>query len=383
MDKSKINKALFVGATALMFIFTIQDDNKSSATVEDSIVLMNADTEIENGTAVFSDAGTQGIVMEEKKAEDPAYIFYGEKTMMYASRVVDLKAEPKEGSDIKSTLDKGQEVTTWGKNEEGYYRVIYSGQELYAEGGSMAADLSEVFYDCDYEAFATAGSRIYEDIYAENIISEIDKGEKIHVIGENHTDFLYISHGDLKGYINKESITTIQPGEVHIVAGEHPTTDLYVDNIYDGMLAEIPESEVTEENIIFLAKLINCEAGGQTEDGKLAVGTVVVNRLNDGYWGDTIRDVIEAKSQFSPVSSGKIYSASYTEDDYECARKVLVDGYRSFPAYVMYFQSIREGYFKDNTYCICRTENGTFPQYFSYKASDLKKYGSGTLTYQN
>ena len=145
----------------------------------------------------------------------------------------------------------------------------------------------------------------------------------------------------------------------------------------DGILSVVAESEKTEENIILLAKLIHCEAGGQVMEGKLAVATVVVNRAFDGNMGNTIKSVIERPNQFTPVSKSSFQNTKYTESDYEAARKVLLDGYRSFPAYVMYFQSRRKGYFGgQSTYSTCYNANKTSPQYFSYKPSDAVKYAN-------
>lgn len=54
-----------------------------------------------------------------------------------------------------------------------------------------------------------------------------------------------------------------------------------------------------------LANLIYCEAGGEIYAGKLAVGAVVINRLLNGAFPNTIYGVIYQKNQFSPVGSGR------------------------------------------------------------------------------
>ena len=48
-----------------------------------------------------------------------------------------------------------------------------------------------------------------------------------------------------------------------------------------------------------LAKNIYYEAGIEKESGKYAVAQVTVNRLNSGRWGDSLCEVVHAKSQFS------------------------------------------------------------------------------------
>ena len=80
--------------------------------------------------------------------------------------------------------------------------------------------------------------------------------------------------------------------------------------------AETAEPETTQnqaveasvDDVTLLANLIWCEAGGESYDGQLAVGAVVVNRLNAGY-ASSISGVIYQPYQFGPASSGKLASA--------------------------------------------------------------------------
>jgi hypothetical protein len=56
---------------------------------------------------------------------------------------------------------------------------------------------------------------------------------------------------------------------------------------------------------VILAMMIQAEAGNQGTEGKLAVGAVIVNRMQNG-WGDgTLQGVIFAKGQFQPVMKGQ------------------------------------------------------------------------------
>lgn len=61
----------------------------------------------------------------------------------------------------------------------------------------------------------------------------------------------------------------------------------------------------SENDIAMLAALIECEAGGESYEGKLAVGSVVINRIRSSYFPNTLVEVIYAPGQFSPVASGR------------------------------------------------------------------------------
>ena len=55
-----------------------------------------------------------------------------------------------------------------------------------------------------------------------------------------------------------------------------------------------------------MASIINCEAGSEPYQGKLAVGIVVMNRVKSKEIPNTIKKVIYQKGQFSPVRNGSL-----------------------------------------------------------------------------
>lgn len=61
----------------------------------------------------------------------------------------------------------------------------------------------------------------------------------------------------------------------------------------------------TEHELAMLAAIIECEAGNQPYEGMLAVGSVVINRVANPRFADTIEGVLYAPYQFSPVGSGR------------------------------------------------------------------------------
>ncbi len=69
---------------------------------------------------------------------------------------------------------------------------------------------------------------------------------------------------------------------------------------------DISEVSFSENDRYLLANLIYCEAGGEPYEGKLAVGSVVINRVLSAKFPDTVLGVIYQKKQFSPVASGRL-----------------------------------------------------------------------------
>ena len=73
--------------------------------------------------------------------------------------------------------------------------------------------------------------------------------------------------------------------------------------------AALDASAVSAEDLELLASIIYCEANGEPYIGKVAVGNVVLNRVKSSRYPNTIRDVIYAKGQFSPVKNGSMAKA--------------------------------------------------------------------------
>lgn len=67
----------------------------------------------------------------------------------------------------------------------------------------------------------------------------------------------------------------------------------------------------SNKDLRYLTSIIMAEAGNQPYRGMVAVGNVVMNRLDSADFPNTIRGVIVAPGQFSPVDNGsfsKMYS---------------------------------------------------------------------------
>jgi len=62
----------------------------------------------------------------------------------------------------------------------------------------------------------------------------------------------------------------------------------------------------TEDDVILLAAIIECEAGSSNYEALLAVGAVIVNRMKHANYPNTVYGVIYQSGQFPPATSGKM-----------------------------------------------------------------------------
>ncbi len=98
-----------------------------------------------------------------------------------------------------------------------------------------------------------------------------------------------------------------------------------------GML-EMPEQNIKavqlcEEDYNILLRIVEAEAGGEDEDGKLLVANVVLNRVNSEKFPDSVSEVVLQESkgvtQFSPVATGSIWKVKISEETYEAVERAL------------------------------------------------------------
>lgn len=79
---------------------------------------------------------------------------------------------------------------------------------------------------------------------------------------------------------------------------------------------------ITNEELLLLSKLVTGEARGESYEGQVAVAAVVINRVKDPRFPNSIKDVIYQKNAFSVVKDGSI-NMQPTESAYTAAQEAL------------------------------------------------------------
>ncbi len=97
------------------------------------------------------------------------------------------------------------------------------------------------------------------------------------------------------------------------------------DTIY--MEEVLSDHGMTWEDYDTLTRIVEAEAGGEDENGKMLVACVVLNRVADEAFPDSVQEVVFQKShgvtQFTPISDGRFYQVKVSEDTKEAVRRVL------------------------------------------------------------
>ena len=100
--------------------------------------------------------------------------------------------------------------------------------------------------------------------------------------------------------------------------------DLYKNELAAVNVFSTPESNIyiTDSEAYLLAQVIYGESGAEPYIGKVAVASVILNRLKDPRFPKTLEGVIKQKGAFSCVRNGKI-GAIPDEDSYHAALAAL------------------------------------------------------------
>ena len=93
---------------------------------------------------------------------------------------------------------------------------------------------------------------------------------------------------------------------------------------------------ITSAEREMLARLVYREANVESLECQMGVVSVVINRWQNGRWGDTLEKVIYSPYQFTPANL--IYKTTPTELNYTAVDLVLQNGC-TLPPYCMYFRA--------------------------------------------
>lgn len=136
------------------------------------------------------------------------------------------------------------------------------------------------------------------------VLGILPKGDEVEVLDIADDGWACIDYDGSDGYVSTEYITI----EFKIDSGETMEAIKERKKAEEEAKRHVNYGEYTTDadTTMLLAALIHCEAGGESYEGQLAVGAVVMNRVRSGAYPDTIHGVIYASGQFTPAQSGKV-----------------------------------------------------------------------------
>lgn len=191
------------------------------------------------------------------------------------------------------TKIKSGNLIGWTKDEN-----LYFGEEAKEEAFRVGYSIAVVKTDA-IRVRAGASTEGPEIGYAA-------KDEKLVVVSVFDEQWLCVEYGDGLGYVLREHVSEefmIDHGESMEEITERKTKE---EKDRMKLVTNYGSLSATEYELTLLASIIYCEAGGESYEGKQAVGAVVCNRVRSSRYPDTLSGVIYASGQFTPAMTGKL-----------------------------------------------------------------------------
>lgn len=136
------------------------------------------------------------------------------------------------------------------------------------------------------------------------VLAIVPENEIMEVVDQSDPDWIYVDYGEWDGYVSAEYVDInfeVDAGETmtQIRAREAAEAEARRHQNYGAYMTDA-------DDLLLLAALIQCEAGGEPYEGQVAVGAVVMNRVRSAAYPNTIHGVIYASGQFTPAMTGRL-----------------------------------------------------------------------------
>lgn len=289
---------------------SIEQMNAGAAIILDMDVAL-ADSQIEALVKSQTAKASAVHAMDEKDTESTL-------VMAKVNQYVNIRKEPSQDSEKVGVLykDCGGDILArqddWTKIKSGDVTGWVSDEYLYF-GKEAQAEAEEVGMLTAYSRTETLRVRKEPSLEA-GVLGLLAEGEAIEAIAEEG-DWVSVSYEGVTGYVaaeyvkvefdldTAESIEAIEAREAAEKAAKEAAEAAQLEatrnQLKDAVLASASELNI-------LAALVQCEAGGESYEGQLAVASVVMNRVRCAAYPNSITDVIYASGQFTPANSTKM-----------------------------------------------------------------------------
>lgn len=265
----------------------VTEDDQNIEVVQEAEQTVD-ETEVQDESEVQEETEVQ----EEAQAEDAQDSSWSDKV---AANVLTY-ANIREGADVSSQcigrLPSGAVATVVG-NDEGWLQVT---------SGEVNGYIRE-----DLVVSGDEARNLYEAMYGAGDIS----AEAVTVDAEAEA-----AAAEAAAQASQVSAEAVQPEQGQ--AAEETEAD--------SSQAAAQEVSVSTSDLDLMAAIIECEAGGESYEGKVGVGAVIMNRIRSGEFPNTLSEVIYQSGQFEPTWTGKlsnVLSRGASEACYAAAQDVF------------------------------------------------------------
>jgi uncharacterized protein YgiM (DUF1202 family) len=193
-------------------------------------------------------------------------------------------------------------IIGWAKDE--YLLFDDDAKALANEVGKLIATVDTETIRVRMEPNADAD--VYTLMPKGSILDVVDQSEEA-----NKEDWIRVDYEGEDGYVASEFVVLdfqIDAGETMAEIEARQKAEEEAKRKRQEAARKVNYSEYTTDadSALLLAALVQCEAGGESYEGQVAVAAVVMNRVRSGAYPGTIHGVIYASGQFTPAMNGKV-----------------------------------------------------------------------------
>ena len=283
-------------------------------------IVAAADMTLEEAVPMLGSAADEAVAVQAQ-AEVSAW---AQKLMPNVEQYLNIRAEANAESEVVGKLYKGAAADILERGEE--WTRIHSGSvEGYvkneycvfdAEAEALANQLGTV-----YATALTGGLRVRAEASTEEssaVVDVLEEGKKIKVaVGtEAPEGWVAVICSDRTAYVSAQYVSVeLELGQAISIAEEQAAIKKAEEERKAAEAKKKQRSGSTKvqreaiaasyDDLTLLGALIQCEAGGESYEGQVAVGAVVMNRIRSGY-ASSISGVIFQSGQFTPAASGAL-----------------------------------------------------------------------------
>lgn len=154
-------------------------------------------------------------------------------------------------------------------------------------------------------------------------IGSMEQGSRVEILGQEG-DWYQVSCGEDSAYMFAEYIQIEETTALSVA--EYETQQKEKEQAVQQVSQTGASMSASDSELALLAAIIQCEAGGESHTGKVAVGAVIMNRVRSSQFPNSITEVVYQSGQFSPVASGilsSVLSQGARSDCYQAAQEAL------------------------------------------------------------
>ena len=119
-----------------------------------------------------------------------------------------------------------------------------------------------------------------------------------------------------------------------VVTEDNVETEIPTEETVEQVVVEVTQEALTgnsfsleDQEYQVLLKIVEAEAGCEDTEGRMLVANVVMNRVRNGYFPNTVTEVVyqrqDGTAQFSPVSDGRIDTVNVSQGTIDAVARVM------------------------------------------------------------